>query len=106
MSRPLTVRLSRRAREDILDVWTYIAAENPSAADRILDRIERVLAMLAEHPLTGRQRPEVIPGSRSFAVSPYVIFYRVVNDESSSTESMVHVTLTIWIIDLISPVRV
>jgi len=81
MSSRSNVRLSRRAREDMLDIWTYIAAENPAAADRIFDRIEQVFDMLAEHPLTGRQRPEVIPGSRSFAVTPYVIFYRVVNDE-------------------------
>lgn len=34
------VRYTRRAREDLLDIWAYIAADNPTAADRVYDRID------------------------------------------------------------------
>jgi len=31
--------------------------------------------MLVQNPLAGRQRPELVPGLRSFPVGNYVIFY-------------------------------
>ncbi|TFF17200.1 type II toxin-antitoxin system RelE/ParE family toxin, partial [Jiella endophytica] len=46
------MRITRRprAREDLLEVWGYIADDNETAADRMLDRIEQKLFMLADHP--------------------------------------------------------
>ena len=76
MAGRIAVRRSRRAQDDIFDIWLYVADSNPSAADRILDDIERVFAMIAEYPQIGRERPEVRLGLRSFAVTPWVIFYR------------------------------
>jgi plasmid stabilization system protein ParE len=29
-----------RARQDLLDIWLYIAPENPVASDRVFDRLE------------------------------------------------------------------
>jgi toxin ParE1/3/4 len=34
------LRFTRRARDDLLDIWAYIAANNPAAADRFYDRID------------------------------------------------------------------
>ena len=31
---------SRRAREDLLAIWDYIAIDSPVVADRVFDRIE------------------------------------------------------------------
>ncbi|MBX9843818.1 MAG: type II toxin-antitoxin system RelE/ParE family toxin [Xanthobacteraceae bacterium] len=80
MSRPAAIRLSRLARTDILDIWTYVAADSPTAADRVLDRIERVLLSISQHPELGRERPEIMPGLRSFAVMSWVVFYRIEDD--------------------------
>ncbi|MCM5557043.1 type II toxin-antitoxin system RelE/ParE family toxin [Pleomorphomonas sp. JP5] len=64
-----------RARLDLIEIWTYVADDNEAAADRLLRRIESVLAMLADTPLAGRARPELSPDIRSFPIGNYVIFY-------------------------------
>jgi plasmid stabilization system protein ParE len=33
------IRLDEEAKADLLEIWRYIAADNPDAADRMLDRI-------------------------------------------------------------------
>jgi toxin ParE1/3/4 len=60
---------------DLDSIWSFIAADNVRAADRLLDRIGKVFEMLAHTPSAGRERPELGRGLRSFAVGNYVIFY-------------------------------
>lgn len=63
--------------------WTSpgnIAAENPRAADRVIDAIHEKSELLATAPELGRSREELAPRLRSFPVGPYVIFYRPVLD--------------------------
>jgi plasmid stabilization system protein ParE len=51
---------TRRAREDLFDIWLYIAPRNSDAlADAIYDRIEESCARLAQHPQLGRARPDI-----------------------------------------------
>jgi toxin ParE1/3/4 len=48
-----------RAREDLIDIWLFVAAHNSEAvADRIYDSIEQSCCLLSHHPLLGRARPE------------------------------------------------
>jgi toxin ParE1/3/4 len=35
--------------------------------------------MLADQPESGRERPELLPGLRSFPVGYYLVFYRLSN---------------------------
>lgn len=72
------VRLRPLAREDILEIWTYIAADNLAAADAIVDRFDRAFFLSAMNPRSGRARPNIGAGIRSFAVGNYVVFYRPV----------------------------
>jgi len=37
------VRRRPLAREDVLEIWTYVAAENPDAGDAFVDRLDRAL---------------------------------------------------------------
>ncbi len=60
---------------DLNSIWDFIANDNPAAADQVLDRIGEVLDMLIQHPLAGRQRPELAPGLRSFPAGNYIVFY-------------------------------
>jgi toxin ParE1/3/4 len=64
-----------QAREDLLDIWQYIADDNETAATALLRRIDRAIQMLADNPQAGRERPELAPNLRSFPVGNYVIFY-------------------------------
>ncbi len=51
------VRRTARAEDDLVDIWLYIAADNPDAADRLLEEIDRKCLLLAANPLLGRPRP-------------------------------------------------
>jgi toxin ParE1/3/4 len=74
------VRRRDEAREQLEDIWLYIARDNDAAADRLLDRIEAALFDLAHRPMMGRSRPELAPELRSFVVGNYVLFYRPLFD--------------------------
>lgn len=69
-----------RAAEDLLDLWSYIAQDDMDAADRMLDRIEAKLHLVAQHPLMGRGRPELAEGLRSVTLGNSVLFYRPIPD--------------------------
>jgi toxin ParE1/3/4 len=67
-----------RAEDDLIEIWTYVAADNLAAADRLLDRIDEACANLAEHPRMGPARPDLAEGLRYFVVGGYLVMYREV----------------------------
>ncbi len=71
-----TVRKTAQADEDLIDIWVYIAQDNPEAADGLLDEIEDKLVLLSEQPRLGRARPDIAPELRYFPVGNYLILYR------------------------------
>lgn len=71
---------TRQAREDLLAIWAYIAADNVSAADRMLDSIAHRCSLLAENPKLGRARPDIAPELRYSPVGSYLILYREVSE--------------------------
>lgn len=70
------VVLSELAEADFIDIWVFVARDNVEAADRLLDQLHEKCQFLADSPMVGRQRSELDPAIRSFAVGNYVIFYR------------------------------
>jgi toxin ParE1/3/4 len=66
-----------RADEDLIDIWTYIAEENPNAADRVLDAIEGRWLQLARHPYSGMARDDIAPGIRHLVAGQYLTLYRI-----------------------------
>lgn len=69
-------RVSPEAREDLDEIWLYIAQDNPDAADKYIRVVVARFPMLASMPLMGRERAELSPRLRSFVVGLHVIFYR------------------------------
>jgi toxin ParE1/3/4 len=63
-----------------MNIWQYIAVENPAAADRLYARLAHRMRLLEARPRAGRPRPEISPEARSLVEPPYVIFYRIVAD--------------------------
>jgi toxin ParE1/3/4 len=63
------------ARDDLRQIWLHIAQHNLSAADRLIDRVERTLRSLARNPLIGESVPQYRPGLRRFTVGNYVLYY-------------------------------
>lgn len=71
---------TRRARADIVDLALYYGNKSPLAADRLLDKIDSALKLLADHPYAGRERADLRQGLRSFPVRPYMLFYLPLTD--------------------------
>ena len=67
------VTRTRQACQDLLDIWTWVAADNPVAADRLLDLIDEKLQVLAGNPRLGPARPDIDPELRLFPVRRYLI---------------------------------
>ena len=67
---------SPAAEDDLLEIWVGLAANNVSAAERLMDDLDVATQILATQPLIGKARREFGPGIRSIPVSAYVIVYR------------------------------
>ena len=75
------VRFTARARDDLLEIWLYIAGNGSEAvADRVLDTIEQSCCLLKDHPRLGRARPEIQTEARSIAIERWIALYRVTED--------------------------
>jgi toxin ParE1/3/4 len=68
--------VSDLARSDLDQIWVYIAEDNLTAADDLVERVLDVYHILAENPRMGRVRRDLHPDLRSFPVGKYVVFYR------------------------------
>jgi toxin ParE1/3/4 len=71
------VYFSPEAEDDLKDIWQYYAGFDVDAADRMIDKINRVRVRLSDHPFSGRARDDLVVGLRSMPVLPYLIFHRV-----------------------------
>lgn len=67
---------SAEAEQDLIAIWVYVAADDPGAADRLLDRIDEACTQLAEFPDLGTGYEEIRAGLRLFPVRNYLILYR------------------------------
>lgn len=73
----LSVFRTNRADEDLIEIWSYIAIDNISAADRVLDAIEARWDNLARHPYSGVARDDIAPGIRHLVSGEYLTLYRL-----------------------------
>jgi toxin ParE1/3/4 len=71
------VRLSARAKRDLLDIWLDIGANNESAANRVYDRLQARIRILEKFPEAGMARPDINDDARVLTERPYLILYRV-----------------------------
>jgi toxin ParE1/3/4 len=66
---------TRQAREDVIDIWEYIARDNSTAADKLLRKFDETMQHLSEHPRIGAPQDKYRRGLRCFPVGRYLIFY-------------------------------
>lgn len=74
------IRLLSIAEEDFAEIISYIASDNPTAADVMANKIEKNLELLSENPKLGRiPREEEIRnlGFRYLIVQNYLVFYTI-----------------------------
>jgi toxin ParE1/3/4 len=72
---------SPASEADLLQLWSYLATQaSIEVADEQVRKIQQACEVLRDWPHSGRARVALIPGMRSVAVKPYVLFYRVAED--------------------------
>lgn len=74
------LRWSKRAREDLLQIYVAIGLQNVSAAEAFYDRLESLAATLTEHPRKGPRRRDIRPSVRMLVERPYLILYELTPD--------------------------
>lgn len=67
------------ARQDLSDIFGYIARDKPIAAAKWLDTIEEKCELIASTPGFGEKRPEYGVDIRSSVIGRYVVFYRPID---------------------------
>jgi toxin ParE1/3/4 len=78
------------AENDLIDIWVHVAAESPSAADRLLDLLDRRIRQLAAFPESGRLRPEIASDARGLTIGRYVVLYRMTPTGTVEVVRIVH----------------
>jgi len=73
----LELETSGEAEIDLLEIWLYIAEDQPVNADRYLEKLQEKAQKLAEFPDLGRDRPELAESLKSFPVDRYNLYYIV-----------------------------
>jgi plasmid stabilization system protein ParE len=78
------VIITPRASADLEDIYRYIAQDSPShAADtvmRILDALDP-LKQFPHRTIVERQRPRLRHPVRSLPVAPYIVYFRVLEED-------------------------
>ena len=73
-------RISPRAHEDLIEIWSYIADDSVTNADAFIDRLYETMESLGRNPGSGRHREELAMGIQSFPFGRYLIFYRALTN--------------------------
>ncbi len=84
-----TLRQTPRARSDLIEIWLYIGADSPTAADAVLEGIAQRLNHLVRYPFSGLKREDIAPGVRQLVAGRYLVFYRV-SDEAVDVLRVLH----------------
>ena len=73
----MTITYSPEAIDDLVDVATFAARDNPAAATKLADRVMDMIDQLARGGLDGPEH-ELVSGGRvrSWPVPPLRIYYR------------------------------
>lgn len=72
--------ISDRAEFDLRLVWLFSAADNPAAADRLIQELLSVCQGTLDMPRRGSPRDRLRRGLRSIPHGDYLVFYREVPD--------------------------
>jgi toxin ParE1/3/4 len=85
---PVDLVWTPQAREDLIEIYTYIGLDNPPAAECIFDAVQTKAELLVEYPRMGVRRPDIRSSTRILVEGLYLILYETHpdNDESGVDE--------------------
>lgn len=79
------IKYTPAAVDDMDEIFSYISQDNVEAAESMLNRLNDSISGLSDFPNRGAVLSEdeyflIQRGYRFIVVSPYVVFYRIIND--------------------------
>ena len=77
----MRVTFDPRARDDLDRIFASIAEDSPRAARGMISRIESKVLKLAVPGLAHMGRPGLVKGTRELIEWPFIIVYRVSEDQ-------------------------
>ena len=84
------VRWAERARDDLREIYDFIARDSPRAAEALVERVLHSTERLASFPESGRTVPEFPDlGYRELLVGTYRVWYRI-ERETVSIVTVLH----------------
>jgi toxin ParE1/3/4 len=72
-----------RAEEDLIEIYSFIALDSPTAADRILAKLQASVETLARNPRIFQRRPDIRPSTRILIEGPYLVLYETHPDSDN-----------------------
>jgi toxin ParE1/3/4 len=76
----MNVIIRAKAADDLTNIHTWIARDNPQAAAATIRRIRRHIGRLGFPGLAHMGRPGRVEGTRELIDAPYIIVYQVNED--------------------------
>ncbi len=65
------------ARQDLVDIWEFVAADDIDAADRLFEQIMPACRRIGSVPAIGHRRPDLTSAEvRFWPVRSYLVVYR------------------------------
>ncbi len=77
------------------EIWLTIAADNPSAATRVVRAIGARIDQLADHPRLGPRRPDIQRAARVLVEGPYLILFETHPDTDEGLVEWVEIVRVI-----------
>lgn len=75
-----TLRWSKAARRDLLEIWAWRGREYPERGDKALDRIQAACRRLERFPHLGPPFPRAAVEARKLSVDGYLVVHRIEPD--------------------------
>ena len=89
-SRSLPIRLSRKARQDFIDILRYTGEQwGPNQLEAYRHTIDKALQAISHNPGIGHTRPDLPQTHRAHLVGAHIIIYRL-EDTSVGVVRILH----------------
>ncbi len=78
----ITILQTPAAENDLINIWLYIADDNPTAADRVLNAAKETFEIIADNPKVGKvfqSKRAKLKGIRFFQINKfpkYIVYYK------------------------------
>ena len=98
-SRSLPIRLSRKARQDFVEILRYTAQTwGPQQLEIYRDKIDDALQAISRNPELGHKREDLPTTHRAYLVGVHVIVYRI-EDQGLGVVRIRHqrMSLPLWL---------